>query len=95
MVIHSTISKALLLLDRGKTSEAEASLRTALRELGSVKDDANIIRAACILGELLYTEGRDEEARPFLERAASSVRDDDVLDYEIKRAAELLHALEA
>jgi hypothetical protein len=94
MRIHPKISKALFLLDHGRATAAEEALREALQDADDSDDQANAVRARCILGELLHTEGRDDEARPFLETAASTLREDDLLDYEIARAGAILRDLE-
>lgn len=93
-MISQKISKALLLLDRERFDEAKAVLHSALEDSGRSVDEENTLRALCILGELLFNEERDDEARPLLERVASAVRDDDLLDYEIGRAIELLDEID-
>jgi hypothetical protein len=90
-----TFQKALLILDRGQTNRGEELLRAALQQAEEEGDDLTHGRALCCLGELLHELGRDAEAQPLLERMAAVERDDDVLDYEVQRANELLATIAA
>jgi hypothetical protein len=87
------LNKALLLLDRGLMEKGEQCLRNAIIASETDNDDLILARSLCCLGDLLVLQGRAKEARPYLERVIEFSRPDDVLDYEIKRAHELLEGI--
>ena len=93
MQTDSLLNKALLLLDRGLMEKGEQCLRNAIIASEADNDDLVLARSLCCLGDLLALQGRTKEARPYLERVIEFSRPDDVLDYEIKRAHELLEAI--
>lgn len=90
MKSNMIFQKALLLLDKNEAVRGEATLRDAIRMAAEEKDQVTEMQAMCALGDLLCELDRRDEAVPFLQRVASVSRRDDVLDYEIKRAIELL-----
>ncbi len=67
--------------------------REALALSAAEHDEVTEAQAACCLGDLLFEQGRYAEARPFLERVIGSIRVDDVLAFEVRRARELLTRL--
>ena len=91
----STFQKALLLLDRGQPARGEELLRASQEQAEQERDDLTLTRALCCLGDLLHELGRDAEAVPLLERVSAVQREDDLLNYEIQRAKELLAAISA
>jgi len=87
------LNKALLLLDRGLMEKGEQCLRNAIIASEADNDHLTLARSLCCLGDLLALQGRAREARPYLKRVIEFSRPDDVLDYEIKRAHELLEEI--
>lgn len=82
--------KALLVLDRGELQRGEDILRQALDLAERQPDPVATVRILCCLGELLHELDRSAEALPFLKRVSTIRREDDLLDYETRRAKELL-----
>ena len=92
MDADQSFQKALLLLDRGDLARGEELLRQVITSTEEA-DQVLHYRACYCLGELLTELGRGGEAIPLLERVAAVEADDitdDQLDYEIRRARELL-----
>jgi hypothetical protein len=92
---EAVFQKALLLLDRGESGRGEELLRNALGLAEQQRDGLTLVRALCCLGELLHDLGRDPDALPLLERVSAVEREDDLLDYEVNRAKELLAEIAA
>jgi hypothetical protein len=90
MTAANTFRKALSQLDHDQLEKGEASLRSAITEATAELDEVTRVGATTCLGDLLFELGRLEEARPLLEAIAAFERDDEVLDWEIQRARELL-----
>ncbi len=90
-----SFQKALLLLDRGNVERGEECLRDAISLFQSTQNRVGLLQAQCCLGDLLVQLGREEEAIPLLKAVAEAEVDDDVVDYEIGRARELLVELAA
>ena len=89
------LQKALLLLDRGNLERGEALLREAIDDSEQERDDLTLVGALCCLGDLLHSEGRSQEAVPFLERVLTFRREDDLIDYERERADEILAGIKS
>jgi hypothetical protein len=92
MSAEQSFQKALLLLDGGDAVRGEQILREVVT---STEPERGVVyyQACCCLGDLLVMLGRNDEAVPLLERVAALEADDsldDVLDFEIQRARELL-----
>lgn len=84
------LQKALIYLDKQATERAEELLQDAGRLAESESDNVTAVQAMCVLGELWLSQGRADAALPLLTRVSTTRREDDVLDYEIGRAAELI-----
>lgn len=82
--------KALLLLDRGRLEEGEQYLREAIACAAEERDDVTLGGALCCIGDLLLETNRPSDGEPFLLRLLALERSDDVLDFEMNRARELL-----
>jgi tetratricopeptide (TPR) repeat protein len=85
--------KALLLLDQNELERAEELLRELVAQ---TEDLSSTVRARVVLGDLFCQLRREDEARPLLQRALELARAHellDVLEYEIRRAKELLAEL--
>lgn len=88
MDADAKLNKALMFLDRSRHEEGERVLREVVADAEA--DEVSRLRAHCVLGDLLHTQGRDEEAVGHLTIVAEAERDDDVLDFEQHRAAKIL-----
>jgi tetratricopeptide (TPR) repeat protein len=82
--------KALLLLDYGKLDRAREKLELVIGQAENEKDTVTLVQSLVCLGDLLIVMGTFQEAAPLLKRALTYRRDDDVLEYELNRASELL-----
>jgi tetratricopeptide (TPR) repeat protein len=82
--------KALLQLDRENYKDGEANLRRVIDLAEESKDEILQARAMCSLGDLLHSQGHHAEAVQYLQKTLSFKRDDDLLAYELERAAHLL-----
>lgn len=88
-----TFQKALYLLDRGRKDEAEAILRQTIVLAEQFNDEISLGQAQCCLGEVLCCQNRIEEAKPILEKVVAIKRDDDLLQFEINHARQLLEEI--
>ncbi|GHH51405.1 hypothetical protein GCM10009090_13630 [[Pseudomonas] boreopolis] len=89
------INKALLLLDRGEFERALECLGQATGEAERAGSAVGLVRALVIQGVVLREQGRAEGANSLLERALAVELDEDqqeMLDYELQRARDLLDA---
>ena len=82
--------KALRLLDMGKTEQASKILKSIIAETAEKENNLFFIRASCVLGELLFTTGRHNEARQYLTQVIETPCQDDVVDYEKNLAEDIL-----
>mgnify|MGYP000902184933 FL=1 len=85
--------KALRLLDLGKTEQASKILENVVAEAAKMQNNLFFIRASCVLGELLFTTGRHNEARQYLTQVIETPCQDDVVDYEKNLAEDILGRL--
>lgn len=94
MTLCQEFQRALILLNRGALYRGEEVLRRVVSE--SAGDATMLVQGLVCLGDLLQQTGRSSESRPFLERALRQKLDDDLddlLDWELDRARELLSAM--
>lgn len=82
--------KALLLLDYGKLDKGREKLECVITQAENEKDTVTLVQSLVCLGDLLIEIGAFQKAAPLLIRALTYRRDDDVLEYELNRASELL-----
>ena len=90
--------KSLLLLDGGRLAEGEDCLRNTISQAEQENSHKDLVPALVCLGDLLHELNRDAEAKALLERALSIEHDpglDDILDYELNRARELLQQIKS
>lgn len=90
MEAQNEFNKSLKYLDFGKLGKGEDCLKKAIQLAENENDIVTLIKAFCCYGDLLCFMGKKAEAKPYLERVVSYKSDDDVLDYEVSRARELL-----
>lgn len=95
MKSNMKLQKALLLLDRDKTTEGEECLKSAILLAKEENDKITLATAATCLGELYFLQERIEEAIPLLEQVSIIEREDDLLNYEIKQARKILQEIHA
>lgn len=86
--------KALHVLDQGRFPDGERLLRDALQKAQEEGDDVTQGLTLCCLGDLLVELQRRDEAEAILNRFQGLRREDDVLDHEARRVAELLEAIQ-
>lgn len=84
------LQKSLMLLDRGEMARSEQGVREAIGLAEAEGDRTTLVTSLCVLGDLLWQEGRAADAIPFLERAIGEGAELAASDYEVGRAAEIL-----
>jgi tetratricopeptide (TPR) repeat protein len=89
------LQKALLLLDREKQTEGEECLKSAILTAEEENDEIILATASSSLGELYFLQERIEEAIPLLEKISRIEREDDLLNYEITQAREILQQIQS
>jgi hypothetical protein len=84
------LQRARELLARGQEELAEAALSDAIDAAVAVEDLVLLTQARMALGELLFEQGRHDEALPFLQAVVRTEIADGSVDSEVKRSAHLL-----
>jgi len=87
------LQRARQLLARGQEELAESALGDAIDEAVCAQSLVLLTQARMALGELLFEQGRHEEALPFLQAVVRTELADGSVDAEVKRAARLLRRL--
>jgi tetratricopeptide (TPR) repeat protein len=87
------IQRAQELLSRGQEELAESALSDAIDEAVAAEDLVLLTRARMALGELLFEQGRHDEALPFLQAVVRTEIADGSVDLEVKRSAVLLRRI--
>ena len=87
------IQRARELLARGQEELAESALSDAIDEAVSAENLVLLTQARLALGELMFEQGRDDEALPFLQAVVRTEIADGSVDLEVKRSAQLLRRL--
>ncbi|QRK10640.1 hypothetical protein JQX13_11460 [Archangium violaceum] len=87
------LQRARELIDRGRTELAESALSDAIDAAVLAEDLVMLTRARMALGELLFEQGRDEEAVPFLQAVVRTEIADGSVDREVKSSARLLRRI--
>lgn len=92
---RNLLNKALLRLDRGDHAGAQESLRAAVADAENTDDPVTLVQALVVLGDSLHARGDPSAGDVELRRALAVDLDEseDVVDYEIQRARELLGML--
>ncbi|MDY7230320.1 hypothetical protein [Hyalangium rubrum] len=84
------IQRARELLSRGQEELAESALSDAIDSAVAEESLVLLTQARLALGELMFGQGRSEEALPFLQAVVRTEIADGSVDLEVKRAAQLL-----
>lgn len=92
--IENQFNKALRLLDFGKIEKASDILNEIIIEAKKEQNYLFFIRASCVLGELLFSNGKAEEAKQHLINAVSTPYENDVVDYEKSVASNILSQIQ-
>jgi len=87
------LQRARELIERGRPELAESALSDAIDAAVLTEDLVMLTRARMALGELLFEQGRDEEAVPFLQAVVRTEIADGSVDSEVKSAARLLRRI--
>ena len=87
------LQRARELLDCGRPELAESALSDAIDAAVQAEDLVLLTRARMALGELLFEQGRDTEAVPFLQAVIRTEIADGSVDAEVKLAARLLRRI--
>jgi hypothetical protein len=87
------IQRARELLARGQEELAEAALSDAIDSAVAAEDLVLLTQARMALGELLFDQGRHEEALPFLQAVVRTEIANGSVDLEVKRSAQLLRSI--
>lgn len=87
------IQRAQELLARGQEELAEAALSDAIDAAIAAEDLVLLTQARMALGEMLFEQGRHEEALPFLQAVVRTEIADGSVDLEVKRSAHLLRRI--
>ncbi len=85
--------RARELLERGRPELAESALSDAIDAAVQAEDLVMLTRVRMALGELLFEQGRDEEAVPFLQAVVRTEIPDGSVDAEVKSSARLLRRI--
>ena len=87
------IQRARELLARGQEELAESALSDAIDSAVAAEDLVLLTQARMALGELMFEQGRHEEAVPFLQAVVRTEIADGSVDLEVKRSAHLLRRI--
>ena len=87
------LHRARELLARGQEELAEAALSDAVDAAVAAEDLVLLTQARMALGEMLFEQGRHEEAVPFLQAVVRTEIADGSVDSEVKRSAHLLRRI--
>jgi tetratricopeptide (TPR) repeat protein len=87
------IQRARELLARGQEELAESALSDAMDEAVAAESLVLLTQARMALGELMFEQGRYEEALPFLQAVVRTEIADGSVDLEVKRSAQLLRRI--
>ncbi|SEU02449.1 hypothetical protein [Stigmatella erecta] len=87
------IQRARELLARGQEELAESALSDAIDAAVAAESLVLLTRSRMALGELLFEQGRHEEALPFLQAVVRTELADGSVDAEVKNAAQLLRRI--
>ncbi len=87
------IHRARELLARGQEELAESALSDAIDEAVAAGSLVLLTQARMALGELMFAQGRYNEALPFLQAVVRTEIADGSVDLEVKRSAQLLRRI--
>lgn len=92
--VENQFNKALRLLDFGKVERALDILNEIIIQAQEEKNTLFFIRASCVLGELLFSNGEIEKAQQHLLNVLNTPYENDVVDYERSIASDILSQIE-
>jgi tetratricopeptide (TPR) repeat protein len=87
------IQRARELLARGQEELAESALSDAIDASVAAESLVQLTQSRMALGELLFEQGRHDEALPFLQAVVRTELVDGSVDAEVKNAARLLRRI--
>jgi hypothetical protein len=93
--VENQFNKALRLLDFGKIEKASGILNEIIIEAKKEQNSLFFIRASCVLGELLFSNGKTEEAKQHLINVINTPYGNDVVDYEKSVASNILSQIQS
>ncbi|MFP2906236.1 hypothetical protein ACLESD_14450 [Pyxidicoccus sp. 3LFB2] len=93
MNVQEHIQRSKELLARGQPELAESALSDAIDAAVAAEDIILLTRARFALGQLLFQQGRDDEALPYLQAVVRTERVDGAVDAEVKASARMLRQL--
>ncbi|WP_141621585.1 hypothetical protein [Myxococcus sp. AB036A] len=93
MNVDKHIQRARELLARNQPEMAESALSDAIDAAVAAEDIVLLTRARFALGELLFHQGRDAEAVPYLQAVVRTERADGAVDVEVKDSARMLRQI--
>jgi hypothetical protein len=90
MEAERVLDRALIFLEFDKFAEGEGALREAVKLAGEQDDVQTLVSAMACLGDFLYSIGRDEEAKSWIEKVWAHRDDRENFPDEIDMAEEFL-----
>lgn len=93
MNVQEHIQRSRELLARGQSELAESALSDAIDAAVAAEDIVLLTQARFALGELLFQQGRDDEALPYLQAVVRTERVDGSVDSEVKASARMLRQI--
>jgi len=91
--MENQFNKALRLLDFGRIEKAINILKEIIVEASNKHNSLFYIRANCVLGELLFSNGKQDEARQYLTEVINTIYENDLVDYEKSIASKILNQI--
>ncbi|QSQ21662.1 tetratricopeptide repeat protein [Pyxidicoccus parkwayensis] len=93
MNVQEYIQRSRDLLARGQPELAESALSDAIDAAVAAEDIVLLTQARFALGEMLFQQGRDDEALPYLQAVVRTERVDGSVDNEVKSSARMLRQI--
>ena len=93
MNVQEHIQRSRELLARGQSELAESALSDAIDAAVAAEDIVLLTQARFALGALLFEQGRDDEALPYLQAVVRTERVDGSVDTEVKASARMLRQI--
>jgi hypothetical protein len=93
MNVQEHLHRSREFLSRGQPELAESALSDAIDAAVAAEDLVLLTQARFALGELLFQQGRDDEALPYLQAVVRTERVDGAVDAEVKASARMLRQI--